>query len=432
MHDLMRGPDVTRRPLRRSFTTVAGLAAAALAATAAAPPVGAAPGDREITVAKAPSAQSQNNKVKAAKTADKLGRHDRDLLEKAVDTKASRVVVMISTEKGQTADAVKAIKASGGVVATVNDRVGYISASVPTGKVDAVAKNAAIVAVDLNERIALPQPEADKASGVKAVRPARALAPPTTTRSCRRATSGRSPSRRRTRPWTAAARRSVSSTPVSTSTTPRCRRPRPASARSSTGSPARTRSSRATAPGARCSRPSPVRSSPSPRHLDGARGHLQVPAVAETISAAAEAKGDFNRDGDTTDRWGILYDEATNDIWVDANQDRTFSDREKMRPYKEKFDIGHFGVDNPATAIAESMPFVVEFREDVDMTPAGLLGQKADFVNIGVVESAHGTHVAGITAATRSSVARWTARRPAPRSSRAAPAPGVAAAPRSR
>ena len=42
-----------------------------------------------------------------------------------------------------------------------------------------------------------------------------------------------------------------------------------------------------------------------------------------------------------------------------------------MRPYKENFDVGHFGTDNPATAIAEPMPFVVEFREDVDLSPYG-------------------------------------------------------------
>ena len=67
---------MTRRTLRRSFTTVAGIAAAALAATAAAPQSGAAPGDRELTVAKAPTAQSQTDKVKAAKKGDKLGRHE--------------------------------------------------------------------------------------------------------------------------------------------------------------------------------------------------------------------------------------------------------------------------------------------------------------------------------------------------------------------
>ena len=44
------------------------------------------------------------------------------------------------------------------------------------------------------------------------------------------------------------------------------------------------------------------------------------------------------------------------------------------------------------------MPFVVEYHEDVDLSPADLPGQKADFVNIGVVQAAHGTHVAGIAA----------------------------------
>ena len=44
------------------------------------------------------------------------------------------------------------------------------------------------------------------------------------------------------------------------------------------------------------------------------------------------------------------------------------------------------------------MPFVVEFREDVDVTPLGLTGVE-DFVNIGIIEDEHGSHVAGITSA---------------------------------
>ncbi|MET0929307.1 MAG: S8 family serine peptidase, partial [Aeromicrobium sp.] len=88
----------------------------------------------------------------------------------------------------------------------------------------------------------------------------------------------------------------------------------------------------------------------------------------------------------------------TNDIWVDANQDRTFTAAEKMRPYGEDHQVGHFGTDNPSTPVVESMPFVVEFREDVSLEPYELPGT-ADFVNIGIVEDAHGSHVAGITAA---------------------------------
>ncbi|MFI5846024.1 S8 family serine peptidase [Catenuloplanes sp. NPDC051500] len=109
----------------------------------------------------------------------------------------------------------------------------------------------------------------------------------------------------------------------------------------------------------------------------------------ESTTAASEPGGDVNRDGDTTDAFGVLYNPVSHDVWVDANQDRSFTDEPLMRPYKEKFQIGHFGTDNPATAIAERMPFVVEYREDVS---------GADYVSIGLVESAHGTHVAGIAA----------------------------------
>ncbi len=393
---------MTRRTMRRSFTTVAGIAAAALAATAAAPQSGAAPGDREIAVAKAPTAQSQNSKIKAAKAKDKLGRHDRDLLEKAVNAKTPNVVVMISTEKGQTAQAVKAITASGGTVATVNDRVGYISASVPTGKVDAVTKNAAIVAVDLNERIALPRPEAASAAGAEA---AGVTAPGA-------GTSDDNPFMP-TRDIGSIDFKKANPTFDGRGTTigvidSGVDLDHPALQTTSMGErkivdwvtgthpvlegDGSWRAMTTTVAGPSFAYAGSTWTAPA--------GSYKVNRVFESISAASEAKGDFNRDGDTTDAWGVLYSETTHDIWVDANQDLTFSDSEKMRPYKEKFDVGHFGVDNPDTDIAESMQFVVEYREDVDMSPYGgtWVGQKRDFVNIGVVESAHGTHVAGIAA----------------------------------
>ena len=394
---------MTRRPLRRGLTTVAGLAAAALAATAAAPPSGAAPRDRETTIAKAPTAQSPTSKVKAPNAKDKLGRHDRDLLEKAVTAKTSRVVVMIATEKGQTAKAVAAIEASGGTVATVNDRVGYISASIPTGKVDAVAKNAAIVAVDLNERIALPRPEAEEASGAET---AAVAAPGASTPDDNPFMPTRdigSVAFKKANPtWDG---RDVTIGVIDSGVD----LDHPALQKTTTGErkivdwvtgthpllegDGSWRAMLTTVTGPTFEVPNIAGTWTAPA------GTYKFQRVSENISTASEAKGDFNRDGDTTDRWGILYDETTHDIWVDANQDLTFSDSEKMRPYKEKFDIGHFGVDNPATDVAESMPFVVEYREDVDLTAAGMPGQKADFVNIGVVESAHGTHVAGISAA---------------------------------
>ncbi|UNO41989.1 S8 family serine peptidase [Streptomyces sp. MST-110588] len=132
-------------------------------------------------------------------------------------------------------------------------------------------------------------------------------------------------------------------------------------------------------------------------------GSYRISTFAESATAGGDMKGDLNRDGDTTDRWGVLYDPAAGTVRVDLDDDGDFTDDAPMKPYKERFDVGHFGTDDPATPVAERIPFTVEIRKDVPMDPYGgdWTGKKADFVNIGVIESEHGTHVAGITAAHR-------------------------------
>jgi subtilisin family serine protease len=54
--------------------------------------------------------------------------------------------------------------------------------------------------------------------------------------------------------------------------------------------------------------------------------------------------------------------------------------------YAVNHDVGIFGTDDPATAVRESVPFVVQ------------TDGKNKYVNIGIVSSSHGTHVAGIAA----------------------------------
>jgi hypothetical protein len=110
--------------------------------------------------------------------------------------------------------------------------------------------------------------------------------------------------------------------------------------------------------------------------------------------------GDVNRDGDTTDDWGVLYDPAAGTVTVDVDDDGDFTDDKPMKPYKDGFQVGRFGTDDPATAVAESQAFAVEIRKDVPMDPLGgdWVGKKSDFVNIGLVSGLHGTHVAGIAA----------------------------------
>ena len=79
---------------------------------------------------------------------------------------------------------------------------------------------------------------------------------------------------------------------------------------------------------------------------------------------------------------------------VDTNQNNSFADEAAMTDYKVRYDVGYFGTDNPATAVAERMPFVVQ------------TDGKNKFVNIGIVSGAHGSHVAGIVAGNACSAAR--------------------------
>ncbi|WP_030685041.1 S8 family serine peptidase [Streptomyces globisporus] len=130
-------------------------------------------------------------------------------------------------------------------------------------------------------------------------------------------------------------------------------------------------------------------------------GSYQFSRFSESATKGGDPKGDINRDGDTTDVFGMLYDPAAGTVRVDTDQNNDFTDNAPMKPYKDGYQVGYFGTDNPATEVAERTPFVVEIRKDVPMDPLGgtWVGQKRDFVNIGLVESSHGTHVAGITAA---------------------------------
>lgn len=385
--------------MRRGFTTIAGIAAAGLVVAATAPMAGADPGDRSAGIDRTLSSQAPQGKLKKPKANDKLGQHDRELLTKAQDAGTPRVTLMIATERGKATSVAKNLAAAGGWVATVSDKYGYVSASVPTGKVDGIAKASAVLAIDLNESIPLPRPEAEQLDGAAtAAQPAPGAGTPDDNPYMPTRDIGSTAFKSAHNAWDG---RGVTIGIIDSGVD----LDHPALQTTSTGERKivdwvtgthpllegdgswRAMLTSVTGPtftfaGATWTAPT---------------GTYKINRVSESISANDEARGDFNRDGDATDRWGVLYDETTHDIWVDANQDLTFSESEKMRPYKEKFDIGHFGTDNPATAIAESMPFVVEYREDVSLAAAGLEGT-ADFVNIGVVEAAHGTHVAGIAA----------------------------------
>ncbi len=389
---------------RHGAPTVAAVALAGLILGAVPQTAAADPGGPGVPRDKAPRARLDRTEIKKPQGRDKLGSHDRQLLARAEQKGTARVTILVATDKGATSEVARAVTAAGGYTATVNDRVGYVRASVPTGAVTRVAGDAKVLAVDLNESVPLPDPSVTGAGGGAVT-----------------AVSGPGPATPNDNPYLPT--RDTGSVDFTAAHPEWDGRgvtigildsgvdlDHPALQTTSTGERKIVDWVTETDPvfdGDGTWRPMLTSVTASPTFAYAGTtwtapkaGDYFVNRFSESITAGSEPAGDVNRDGDTTDKFGVLYDARTHDIWVDANQDAVFSADELMRPYREKHDVGHFGTDNPATAVVESMPFVVQYRENVDLSPYGgqYVGQKADYVNIGIVEDAHGSHVAGIAA----------------------------------
>ncbi|WP_449351281.1 S8 family serine peptidase [Streptomyces shaanxiensis] len=348
------------------------------------------------------------------KSADqKLGSDDADALAEAKAAGDKNITLMVATAPGKTeqvADQLDAVK--GGSVGRTYDKLGYVRATVPTGKADsaiaAAAKLSSVHGIDVKQDIPLddPTPSADTAKGA--------------------ASKG-------TKAYPAPGRKTPATNPYNPSFETGAvdfveDHPKadgrgvtigildsgvdlghPALQKTTTGERKIVDWVTATDPitdsdgtwRAMTTSVSGPSFSYGGQTWTAPAGSYQVNLFRESVTAGGDAKGDANRDGDTTDSWGVLYDAAAGTVRVDLNNNHDFGDDTPMKPYKNGFQIGYFGTDDPSTDVVERQPFVVEIRKDVPMDPYGgdWVGQKRDFVNIGVIESEHGTHVAGITAA---------------------------------
>jgi subtilisin family serine protease len=349
--------------------------------------------------------------VKSA--SDKLGSADAGLLAEAKADGDKNVTMMIATAPGQTEQVAKQLDAvNGGLVGKTDDKLGYVRATVPTSRADkaisAAEKLSSVHAIDLKQEIKLddPIPGGKGAEG----------------------TQGSSATGKAGKGYAAPGKKTPAVNPYNPSFETGAvsfveDHPKydgrgvtigildsgvdiahPALQKTTTGERKIVDWVTATDPVA--DRDGTwLQMTPSvtgPVFTAGGRtwqapaGEFKFRTFAESATAGGDMAGDLNRDGDTTDVWGVLYDAATGTARVDLNDNNDFTDDEAMKPYKDGFQIGYFGTDDPNTAIAERIPFVIEVRKDVTYNGAG---DKADYVSIGVIEGSHGTHVAGITAA---------------------------------
>ncbi|MEU0956535.1 S8 family serine peptidase [Streptomyces niveus] len=385
-----------RRVARVAAAT--GLAAALIATGAL--PVFAAP------AADDPAASAP---VKPAKSAtEKLGSDDVDLLDKAVAEGEKNVTVMVATAPGQTEQVSDQFDAvSGAVVGKTYDELGYVRATLPTGKAEAALKAAgklsSVHGIDLKHEIELddPTPAADTVKGAaKAVGAQAATAPGANTP----AKNPYNPS------FETGAVDFVKQNPKADGRgvtigilDSGIDLGHPALQKTTTGERKIVDWVTATDPvndGDGTWRPMQLDvKGPSftvnNRTYTAPAGDYKFNLFAESATRGGDMAGDLNRDGDTTDVWAMLYDPGTRTVRVDLNNDGKFANDTVMKPYKNGFQVGYFGEDDPKTEIVERIPFVIEVRQDV----VNNSGVKSDYVNIGVIEGSHGTHVAGITAA---------------------------------
>ncbi|EFL41344.1 S8 family serine peptidase [Streptomyces griseoflavus] len=343
----------------------------------------------------------------------KLGADDADLLAEAKADGAKNVTMMIATAPGQTEQVATQLDAvKGGSVGRTHDKLGYVRATVPTGKADAAiaaaTKLSSVHGVDLREEIPLDDPTPGADTTKKAGSKGDATYP---------APGKRTPAKNPYNPsFETGAVEFVEDNPKADGRgvtigilDSGVDLGHPALQKTITGERKIVDWVTATDPildSDRTWRPM-VSSVSGPtfgyngRTWTAPAGSYQVSTFLESYTVGGDAAGDANRDGDTTDSWGMLYDAAAGTVRVDLNNNQDFTDDTPMKPYKDGFQIGYFGTDDPKTDVVERQPFVVEIRKDVPMDPYGgdWVGKTADFVNVGVIESEHGTHVAGITAA---------------------------------
>ncbi|MFF3481979.1 S8 family serine peptidase [Streptomyces sp. NPDC002701] len=357
---------------------------------------------------------SADTPVKSA--SGKLGSADADLLAEAQAAGDKNVTMMIATAPGQTEQVAGQLDAvKGGSVGRTHDKLGYVRATVPTARAEAAiaaaSKLSSVHGIDLRQEIALddPTPSGDRAKGAK-----------------KTPTAGSYPAPGKNTPAENPYNPSFETGAVDfVEDNPKADGrgitigildsgvdvAHPALQKTTTGERKIVDWVTATDPlvdgDATWRAMVNARSGPvftyDGESWTAPAGNYAVSRFRESASTGGDANGDLNRDGDTTDSWGVLYDAAAGTARVDLNDNNDFTDDTPMKPYKDGYQIGYFGTDDPATAIVERVPFTVEIRKDVPMDPLGgdWVGKKADFVNIGIIESEHGTHVAGITAANK-------------------------------
>jgi len=120
-------------------------------------------------------------------------------------------------------------------------------------------------------------------------------------------------------------------------------------------------------------------------------------AVFDSLNRAGIEK-DLNRDGNpkgSSRLFGVLWNETSNDVWLDTDQDHDFRDEKAYTDYAVRPEFGVLGTDNPATPIRESVSYAVQTDR----------ARKLVSLNFGV--ASHASLVVGAAAASKGTSGRF-------------------------
>jgi hypothetical protein len=101
---------------------------------------------------------------------------------------------------------------------------------------------------------------------------------------------------------------------------------------------------------------------------------------------------DINRDGNpegSSRLFAVIWDEKTNDVWVDTNQNMSFTDETALSDFENRPVFGVFGKDDPKTPVRESLGFGVQ------------IDRARKYVGINIGTAGHGSGVVGASLASR-------------------------------
>ena len=108
---------------------------------------------------------------------------------------------------------------------------------------------------------------------------------------------------------------------------------------------------------------------------------------------------DVDRDGNPKGDdglFGVLWDERTNDVWVDTNRDGSFADEHALTDYAKRQEFGVFGKDDPGTPERESIAFAVQTDS----------ANKFVSINVGIYQ--HASEIMGSAVANREPHGRFS------------------------